>query len=830
MAYNSGSRSERLLQNRRFTTDDIGLTQEAFTSVLDINSSEVYTDFRYIPTSSAKLSFSGSSQDLLIVSASNIDPSIETDLPVLKYWYRKKLKPGATNREVFYFTLSDPATPTDTTSDQLIATDQLTNFISPKYIIPGDSSKTAEANPPGYKISVATGSDASTAVIQTDEKFVFDYKTGVLSWVSGITPGNTHYVFVSIYQYVGRTLDSQLRDGSLSGGGGTGAGFPFSGSAVITGSLSVSGSNVNFTLATGVSGAFSGSFSGDGSGLTNLSNVVYTNLADNAIQNIGGTLKLTGDIIAENFVVSSSVFYFTESFASGSTKFGNSEDDTHQFTGSLQVSGALKLKIATDITSERTPLVIDTNGNIYIANGDFVTSAETGTYELKISSSGDNNLITITNSEALIISGAGGLSVTSNTNTLTIRAGGGILSSSAQIATDISGAFTSVSSSLASRIDTNTTNISNLQTSGSAGFVISSSGGQFNVGAYQTASFTGGTSGISVTSDTGNKRITIGASGDNVIFNTLKIDNTPSIGFDNNLYNPILLLSSSDSISQDTGLSFISDTTLRGLKISGSTLGNVLYLGDSTKGLSISYLPITNQGALTFPSASNFILGKNATDYHVYISGSSTGKVVQLSGSLFLENLTNTNSSNVLVYNTTTGQVTYDTTYNSSITTLNSVTGSIVSLNAATSSYLLNSQTGSGFESLVIKGDLVVNGTTTYINVNNLLVEDKFILLNSGSTGSPSNEGGIIVQTTNNGSGSAFFYDSEANRWALTRSGSIAGNTDSITLGATTEFVVTISSSASGPASIPINFGTTDTYRAGQMHINTDTGDIWIYS
>ena len=79
------------------------------------------------------------------------------------------------------------------------------------------------------------------------------------------------------------------------------------------------------------------------------------------------------------------------------------------------------------------------------------------------------------------------MSVTSNTNTLTIRAGGGILSSSAQIATDISGAFTSVSSSLASRIDTNTTNISNLQTSGSAGFIISSSGGQFNVGSYQTA-------------------------------------------------------------------------------------------------------------------------------------------------------------------------------------------------------------------------------------------------------------------------------------------------------------------------------------------------------
>jgi hypothetical protein len=46
-----------------------------------------------------------------------------------------------------------------------------------------------------------------------------------------------------------------------------GSGFPFSGSAIITGSLLVSGSNVDFTNATGVSGSFSGSFIGDGSGL-----------------------------------------------------------------------------------------------------------------------------------------------------------------------------------------------------------------------------------------------------------------------------------------------------------------------------------------------------------------------------------------------------------------------------------------------------------------------------------------------------------------------------------------------------------------------------------
>ena len=52
-------------------------------------------------------------------------------------------------------------------------------------------------------------------------------------------------------------------------------------------------------------------------------------------------IRVQGDIIAENYIVSSSVTYMTSSFASGSTLFGNSADDIHRFTGSLQVSGTV---------------------------------------------------------------------------------------------------------------------------------------------------------------------------------------------------------------------------------------------------------------------------------------------------------------------------------------------------------------------------------------------------------------------------------------------------------------------------------------------------------
>ena len=50
---------------------------------------------------------------------------------------------------------------------------------------------------------------------------------------------------------------------------------------------------------------------------------------------ITGSLKIKGDIHAENYIVQSTVTQLTQSFSSGSTIFGDSDDDTHQFTGSL---------------------------------------------------------------------------------------------------------------------------------------------------------------------------------------------------------------------------------------------------------------------------------------------------------------------------------------------------------------------------------------------------------------------------------------------------------------------------------------------------------------
>ena len=92
-AINNTYKSARLLQSRRYTHDTFTDAQEAFTSTLDINASEVYIDANLIPSSS--LPFSGSGQNGNTYSVSGQD--------VVKYWYRQTLTKSDLNNEVWFF-------------------------------------------------------------------------------------------------------------------------------------------------------------------------------------------------------------------------------------------------------------------------------------------------------------------------------------------------------------------------------------------------------------------------------------------------------------------------------------------------------------------------------------------------------------------------------------------------------------------------------------------------------------------------------------------------------------------------------------------------------
>ena len=95
MAYDKNIKSSRFLQSKRYTHNNLLDSQESFTSVLDLNSSEIYVDQSLIPSSN--LPFNSDSDHLSVYSDS------ETSLDVLKYWYRHKLTKSDLNREVWFF-------------------------------------------------------------------------------------------------------------------------------------------------------------------------------------------------------------------------------------------------------------------------------------------------------------------------------------------------------------------------------------------------------------------------------------------------------------------------------------------------------------------------------------------------------------------------------------------------------------------------------------------------------------------------------------------------------------------------------------------------------
>ncbi len=127
---------------------------------------------------------------------------------------------------------------------------------------------------------------------------------------------------------------------------------------------------------------------------------------------------------------------------------------------------------------------------------------------------------------------------------------------------------------------------------------------------------------------------------------------------------------------------------------------------------------------------------------------------------------------------------------------------------------------------LTVTGDLTVNGTTTTVNTENLIVEDRFILLSSGSTSAT--DGGIIIQSSAGASGFAYGYDNTSDRWVY--QDALSGNANAF--GTITAYSNTTEYGASGTkpsdATGPAYGGATAGY--GNTWVSTDTGEIWIYS
>jgi len=163
-------------------------------------------------------------------------------------------------------------------------------------------------------------------------------------------------VSVNLTDLVG---DSQTRDVKISvskdgGGGSSGLENPFS---------ILSGTGVSVGGAGQFDGRSSKTFTFSiGQDVATTSNVIFSSMQigqnsfviserpDGKAQ-VDKDWVVLGDIIAENYIVSSSVTHMTQSFSSGSTIFGDSIDDTHRVTGSMSVTGNLTVNGAATITT-----------------------------------------------------------------------------------------------------------------------------------------------------------------------------------------------------------------------------------------------------------------------------------------------------------------------------------------------------------------------------------------------------------------------------------------------------------------------------------------------
>jgi hypothetical protein len=125
---------------------------------------------------------------------------------------------------------------------------------------------------------------------------------------------------------------------------------------------------------------------------------------------------------------------------------------------------------------------------------------------------------------------------------------------------------------------------------------------------------------------------------------------------------------------------------------------------------------------------------------------------------------------------------------------------------------------------LTVTGDLFVNGSTTQINTTELLVEDTFITLASGSASAL--DGGIIIDRGSDSNGNvAYGFDAATGRWGFQNG--LSDSTNAITIGtdgdsAFAGYVFTEAAHTSAPT-------TGEFVAAGAIYTAT-SGDIYIYS
>lgn len=350
----------------------------------------------------------------------------------------------------------------------------------------------------------------------------------------------------------------------------------------------------------------------------------------------------------------------------------------------------------------------------------------------------------------------------------------GVIHNSGEIASDISGSFTALSSSIATRFDgltsdyTELTNIPNGIVSSSAQITSGLENQEVNLGtAAITASFFKGD---------GSQLTNIDVAQSATVIDTFT--NQTSVAVSHNFGSKNVLATVYNSNDQQIFPASITTTDLNTVTVTFdvATSGRVIVgKGGHVVSGSIPFDNLLNMPTLV--SSSNQVSLASVDGFSSYSSSVSTR----------FDNLT------------------------SDYTELTNIPNGIVSSSVQLG---LSNADSPQFTNLVLTGDLTVQGTTTSVQSTNLLVEDKFILLNSGSANP--DVGGIVIDE-GNGAGHAFIYNNTAGRFGYT--GSLASD------------ATTATPDAFGAAVVDIDAGHIDISEYQKNgNIKVDSGTIYIYA
>ena len=256
--------------------------------------------------------------------------------------------------------------------------------------------------------------------------------------------------------------------------------------------------------------------------------------------------------------------------------------------------------------------------------------------------------------------------------------------------------------------------------------------------------------------------------------------------------------------------------------IANSLTGSLNFASSSGQGLTI--LADAGTDTLTFGLAS--IPNASLANSAITIAGTSTSLGGSISAATILTSTGVVSGSGqvaaLLPVGTVSASVLSSPSQGTAVLTINGVAGSTIGLGVAPTD-------SPSFVNLSLTGDLTVLGTTTTIQTNNLLVEDQFILVSSGSANN-STDGGIVVDRGAYAAGNtALGYDATSFRWGLQNG--LADPTNTVDLGAASggvsgSFLAHVFTEAVHGATKP----TTGEFAvAGAIYTST-AEDIWIYS